>query len=865
MIKNVDIMSIANKSLYCIPIYNPYHSLPFPSQLEINELIDNLLNSLKEGQREGLYHFDQMIYPLREYLKTHPEKVDLVNQLAEAQKIHFGPFFIQLHSGHTSGELLIRNLLLGHQEGRKIGDILKYFHLPAMRGRNSQTPQILAGFNIDAVLIDYDIKLIDKNTREFIWEGLDGTDLLVGRVVIFNPNRLNFAKSKIQETFREYFSNETNRVFVYLFNDKKNWETIPAHIEKLASVFQSDLKIESLSNCIWEIKEQIDSREVSEYKGEICIEKVDESSETQFDYYLRHSILIGLGNHRIENLIQYFVEPWTLIAKYLKLENESKSTNHIWEEFLKNQTFTYLVDTNPNKFIQSLNTTQTELMNRITGQVTDLITAIAGNIHIDDFNTNSIYFTVINPLPYSRSEIIEFVVELPLIINRDTVLAREVGGREIPFRILYKETETAFKFDSIDKAKYHCLVELRDFPGMGWKTFEIDLNGKPKSHPGVPISAERNSLENDFLRVEINENGTLEIFAKETGEFFSEVGYFLDEVDLGRFSVEDKTATHIPLTTKKLHPQIKLLYNSPKAAAYKIEYFWEIPDMFNWTNSRRSPKHETIKISEIVTLDSLSRMVDLKIEINDHAYDHQIKICFPIEFQPENTYTDGFFSVETRPYDRLQDLRCRTLSMGNFVGVSNESGGFAIFSDGINEYQLIRGKNNVLTLTLVRDFPIVRPKKTGGVVLSRNEKTEVHLSFYPRLADWMSSDILTEAIIFNNPLILRQLDRTNGYLPAKMQFLKVAPDTLFYSALKPTEDDKDIILRLYNPTRNIIDGEIVSYIPIKAARYLTLEEHIIAPLEVTDPHRLNVKIFPQKIMTLKIIFDQSQSVSLLDS
>ncbi|HOO13901.1 MAG TPA: glycoside hydrolase family 38 C-terminal domain-containing protein [Candidatus Marinimicrobia bacterium] len=849
-------MSIVNKNLYCIPIYNPYYSLPFPSQAEINELIDSILNDLEEGQRGAIYHFDQMIYPLCEYLKSHPEKTDLVRQLVEEKKIYFGPFFIQLHSGHISGELLIRNLLIGHQEGDKIGDILKYFHLPAMRGRNSQTPQILSGFNIDAVLIDYDIKLMDKNTTEFIWEGLDGTQLLVSRVVFLNPNRLNLAKSKIQETFREYFSHNPNRVLVYLFNDKKSWETMPTYIEKLASIFSSDLKIESLADCIWEIKEQIDSREISEYKGEMCLEKTDDCTETQFDYYLRHSIAIGLSNHRLENLIQYVVEPWSLIMKYLQPESKPKSTNHIWEEFLKNQTFTYLVDTNPNKFIQSLSTTQTGQMNRLEEQVKDLITAVVNNIHIDDSNPNNIYFTVFNSLPYNRSEIVEFVVEMPSLINRDTIVAKEVGGREISFRVLHKETETLFKYDKADKAKYRCLVELRDLPGMGWKTFEIDLNGRPKSYPAVPISAERNSLENDFLRVEINQNGTLEIFAKETGEFFSEVAYFQDEIDLGRFSVEDKTATHIPLTTKKLHPQIKLLYNSPKAAAYKIEYFWEIPEMFNWKNSRRSPRHETIKISEIVTLSSLSRMIDLKIEINDHAYDHMIKICFPVEFVPENTYTDGFFSVETRPLNGLQYLHCQALSMGNFVGVSNESGGFAIFSDGINEYQLLKGKHNVLTLTLVRDFPIVRSKKTGGTILSRNEKTEVHLSIYPRLSDWTSSDILTEAIIFNNPIIIRQMDQTNGYLPAKMQFLKVTPDTLFYSALKPTEDEKDVVLRLYNPTRNIIVGEIATYFPIKAARYLTVEEHIIAPLEISDPYRLKVKVFPQKIMTLKIIFDR---------
>ena len=846
------------KILYWVPVYTPYRSLPFPSQEQIDNVINEILIILQQENCSDIYHIGQMILPLLGFLENNPDKRALVRQLIEQKKLFIGPFFIQFNAGHTSGESLIRNLLIGHQKGRQIGEVLKGNYFRSLRGRNSQAPQILTGFNIDALLTDYDIQLTEKKAGEFIWEGGDGSKVLVGRAAFITPETLTVSKTRIKEILQKYFDESTNMIIVYQFNDRKGLDTMSMQYEKLASAFKAEIKIESIPECIWNIKDTIDQRELNSFKGEICLETADENAETQFDYFLKHSVDIGIINHRLENFLQYMVEPWSLLINYLKQNATPIAVEKIWSDYLKNQVFTCLVDKQPGKFVQTLYTELNHLMTETTDQIKGIIASIVSDIHIEKSPKECYYFTVINPLPYSRSEVVEIVIEMPFTVDRNSIAVHEVDGREIPFRILYKEEGALFKFDGKDTAKYHCAIDLMNFPGMGWKTYQVELYDKPKPFQAPPISPENNILENDFLRVEINDNGTLEVFAKETGEFFAEVAYFIDEVDLGKYRAEDKTATHIPLTTRKLHPQIKLLYNSPLAAAYRIEYFWEIPGSFNWTHFRRSSKHEWIKIIEIVTLDRLARQVDLKLEINDRAFDHMIKICFPIGFVPDNTYTDGFFSVEPRSFVAKSNPRCRMLTMGNFVGVSNEQGGFAILNDGINEYQLTKGKHNALTMTLVRDFQIVRSENSDGQGALRNEKTEIHLAFYPHLADWETGTILTEAVMFNNPLILRQLSQTGGALPARMQFLKVNPDTLLYSAFKSTADGQGAILRLYNPTPNMIDGEIKTCLPIKAARYLTLEEHVIAPIDVTDPNRLEIKVFSKKIVVIKIVFDQNK-------
>jgi hypothetical protein len=295
---------------------------------------------------------------------------------------------------------------------------------------------------------------------------------------------------------------------------------------------------------------------------------------------------------------------------------------------------------------------------------------------------------------------------MPSILNRDTIVARDIGGREIPFKIISKEEGALFKLDNQDKAKYHCLVELKNIPGMGWKTFQIELNGRPKSFPAIPISAERHALENDYLRIEINENGTLEIFAKETGEFFSEVGYFIDEVDLGQYQADDKPLLMFLLLPKNCNRRSNSFTILLKQRLTD-RVLLEIPKMFVWNHSRRSPRHERINIIEVVSLDRLSRQVDLKIEIHDHAYDHQIKICFPIDSFRKTAILMDFFLWKLAIFKSpgCENYPCE------FRGVSSERADIAVLSDGINEYQLIQsGRHNTLALTLVRNFRSAKPR-----------------------------------------------------------------------------------------------------------------------------------------------------------
>jgi len=55
-----------------------------------------------------------------------------------------------------------------------------------------------------------------------------------------------------------------------------------------------------------------------------------------------------------------------------------------------------------------------------------------------------------------------------------------------------------------------------------------------------------------------------------------------------------------------------------------------------------------------------------------------------------------------------------------------------------------------------------------------------------------------------------------------------------------------------------LDIEQLKRLVRSISRYLTLEEHIIAPIDVNEPNRLEIKVFSKKIITVKIIFDKNK-------
>lgn len=757
---------------------------------------------------------------------------EYINRLLEQNHLALAPVYHLSPRGIYQGETLLRNLLKAFQMELDTARLQRVIFLPAVFGLNSQLPQILRGFNIDAVILPELKESNGPSDQIFIWDGPDGSSILSYRLY----------KSKAG---KNQSSLPWNLYLILLRPGNNIFSAVEHALSNLNQ--EQEIQLSNLEDCIWDLKEEINLKNLNHYKGEICGLLTDTTSEASKDY-LHSDLTLQHQIKQQENELLWYVEPLATITKSLGLESHSESLQKQWESLLSLQSLTLKSSADPSTNYALLADVCSALK-PLQHLKQNIIQTLRRNIISFKANRHHSFWLVFNPHPMPRTEIIEVALELPDNVNPGSVVMREVDGREIPIQILYKNKPNSPLIpNEKNKTTYQCLIELQNLPASGWATYHLIYQGAPKRLAAAPISVEKNALENDYMRVGINRDGTIEIFGKETGTFWQGMGFFMDGLFLGTEKVSPAIQ---PLTSLHLIPEIKLLYNNPLGAAYQLDYDWELPIEFDPTIKQRSSRLTNVHIKEILRLNRLSNYLDVLLEIDCNIYDHQMAICFPLDFNPQVCVTDGFFGIEKR-YLTGSHSRCTTQSMGNFVGFSNEDGGIAFLIQGLREFNLLHRNSNIVAFTLIKDFG-------GHSTAICSELGMMHrqyrIAITPHLGNWDSSGILNDITRFNAPLEIVSADENGvGTLPSRLQFVKVLPDNLIFSSLKESAFDQGIVLRLFNPTSNSIDGEITTYLPIRSLRLLTLEEKIIENIEPESENRFSVMIPPRKIVTIKINF-----------
>jgi len=452
-------------------------------------------------------------------------------------------------------------------------------------------------------------------------------------------------------------------------------------------------------------------------------------------------------------------------------------------------------------------------------------------------NRNEYYFTVINPLPYNRTKITGVELEIPSSLALENISIEDLSGRKLP-SVLVSKSDVSPVFDHHDdiaKSRYRCYLELSNFPALGYKTFKIVPVQKSAQFRRKNIITAEHTLENDFIRVAINANGTFNIYSKETGVIYKDLGYFVDTIQTDPGNPDEiKT---IKSTT--LSPVISQFENSALLGSFKIEYSWSQSD--NIENNR-------VNITIVLSLDRLSRYVDITIDIVDKALNHKIAYFFPVHFKADHIYSDIRFDLQDiSPIVNIKNLDHHPMSLNSLVGLCGEIAGFAIISKEIHLAHVTTKKHPSVSLPIIDKIAhqSIPPKGNNTAIL------KYHLSFYPYIGGWENGQILYDA--YNRLFEMKSfmIGETDGSLPSQMEFIKIKPSNLCFSVLK-TSETGNVILRFFNPTVKFIDGSIVSHYPLISAKVMSLEEYIIDTLELKDEHEITLLVPPKKIMTIEL-------------
>ena len=902
------------------------------------EFMDKLLDIFSEYPEYKSYLLDSQIIPIEDYLEIRPEKKDEVIDRIREGRLQVGPWYTLPEEHLVNGESLIRNLLIGHRLSEYYGGTMKIGYSPFSYGQASQMPQIYKGFDIDTILFYHGVNS-GEVPAEFIFEGADGTQILGSRMgsnarynfffSVYRPSV--FGKTMLE---RDYNWTEKGLPFHIGTNGQHTGHHLLVDpIKKLdAKVVEKSMqkmKNEELKHSTTEhiaCMQGMDSTQPDVYEMKTMQEaskglkndKIFHSSLPEYIDELKRTVewdnltilkgerrtprQLGTRKHLYgdvtsartnmkrkntlaEQVLQRKAEPYSTIAYLLGKEYPKNYLDLSWKYLLQSHPHDSISGTGLDQIEKDVHHRLDQSRNISNGIVNRSLQAIQLRIDNSDLEENDIALTIYNPTPFIRTEVKTVVIDLPVLSGyKNYTIVDGVTKEEIKF-----QEEARYEHPAIVRhlgdatmempaLRVHIHLSLEDIPALGYKSLIVKPKEKFLWKHNSLVKSE-NKMENDYLSVTINGNGTINIFDKSTKHEYTGLNYFEDSGEVGHAWRHIPPARDRVITTLNSIPKIELLQSGTLLSRFAVTHTLVIPIKMDvgsgdyvrrldadGDDAGRSIEEREMIVRSEYTLKKDSKGVEVKTTFLNTCEDHRLRVMFPTNLNSEYSYAEEPFDVIERPIDR--DANSPWANTWNpthphqrFVDVSDTKKGMAIINDGLREYEVTDNESRTIGITLLRAFEISLSTVAWKWERHRQMKGSQSLTdhefnyfIYPHVGDWDKGNVLTQADMFNVPIDIVQAGPHEGTLPKTDSFLQLIGEGLVLSSLKKAEDSDKIVIRIFNPTKRKINGELQLYKEILSAQYLNLNEEPSEEANLkTDEKRIILVVEPKKIITIKIV------------
>ena len=595
-------------------------------------------------------------------------------------------------------------------------------------------------------------------------------------------------------------------------------------------------------------------------------------------------------NRTAQNLLIHTAEPLAVMSALLaQSEYPTAMLDLGWD---------YLMKAHPHDSINAVTQDKTaeDVMHRLrqTIEISDVVAddaaaRIIKSIDLSGYDPKDTLLTIFNTTGRARGGVIEITLDTPRDQNIWDFTLADPDGKPVAAQCVSRYEKNAVMYDPEARPwpvyvdRHRAYIDVRDIPAGGYKVFRLVPKARFNRGLGVQYPPQRvrtqetllksdRVLENEFLRVQVNSNGTFDLTDKQSGRQFKELNYFEDTGDMGDYwtfmpPFDDRT-----LTTRNVPARTWVADNGPLSATIVSEIkmmlpaYTHKPEHLAQREVCRSTEEKEVTITTHVTLKRGAKRVDVKTVIDNTVEDHRMRVMFPTGITADVACSAGQFTVDKRPVAPTKDPNeeywpeMQTLPMQSFVDISDGKAGFAVLNNCIGEYEAMPDEERTVALTLIRS---VRNKLIGGLDMWSgfpNQKGgqvqgihEFQYALYPHHGDWDQGGVYDQAVDFNVPLVCLQTARHEfGHLPPAHGILELKSDKIVVSCLKKSEDRDTYILRCFNPSA-AEDSGFVHFAPkVKNAWLTNLNEERERALEVVDGHDVKVSVASNRICTVEV-------------
>lgn len=729
------------------------------------DAVDHLLQILQERTDYINFTLDGQTVMVEDYLEVRPENRQKLADFVQSGRVGLGPWYVLPDEFLPSAESLIRNLLLGRKQMQELGaPSAQVGYLPDTFGHPAQLPQLLAGFDLDSMVIFRGVK---SDTSEFIWQAPDGTALLT----IYLPggyyNAMELAraphywlKEKLQNSLEQLTHFATTNT-VLLMNGCDHFEAQPDTQDFLDRANQLQSRVFLRQGTLVEYIDLI-----RQAKPEL------EVKQGEWRYNRPARITPGVLSARMYLKQADFRASISLERGAEPLQALAWLTGHQHDTGLLGTAWRYLLQNHPHDSICGCSVDPVhkdgETRFRWAQEIaTDLIERAATTLarfttegrmqrtptkdHTSDTpasaQSQTTGFMVFNTLATPRTEIVRQQLHfLEPGINFKLV---NTNGQIVPFQELQRKP-VKIQWDP-QRRHYHCEGRVHpavvvspspsDDSGERWQRWageEVEILFKANMPAGgysvlkteyLDKSAEKTrqtqlqnqagvesgpTLENELVKLEVAPDGSFSLLDKRSGRYYGPLNVFRSEADRGDEYSFCPAENDPPVTSQNGQAKVKLVESGPLRTTLEIWLTLQVPARLSEDRTRRVTETVELPVCTRVSLSPGRRRVEISTSLENTASDHRLRVLFASGLYNETVDAQGQFMVMRRPVDLPLEERQRVPEFDEeqevsyhpqraFVDVSDGQTGLAILNRGLPEYEAASSESGVwLELTLLR-------------------------------------------------------------------------------------------------------------------------------------------------------------------
>lgn len=802
------------------------------------QFMDKLIEVLETDPEFKSFHLDGQIIILEDYLRVRPSMENRVKKLIAEGRLKVGPFYVLQDEYLISGESNVRNVLVGLKETEKYGDATMVGYFPDTFGNIGQMPQILNGFGMDCALVgrgtvpigyewDY-LGKTDEGMSEFRWISPDGSEVFTSQFTFWYSNGMELPEDKqaLDKRLTDLLNMMApcaNTDAILLLNGcdhqpvQANLSTVLASARELGYDIQHTTA-DSYMSVLRPYKDSFPA-----WRGEICQENGKGVRSLRETASAR--IYLKQQNYQANYLLESVAEPMaTIVDGYgYGLHYDSEMLHYLWKGLLENYPHDSICGCSVDEVHTKMEIRFAETMDTAQSYINQMGRRLVAKIAGAEKSV-----LVINCYPQTVQDYVECVVdykegeeipENPVLVdekgNEYTVTATDLGEQtvyELPedrFRQIYKVHRFIYRIYGAFAAA--CCTVLTVKSGV-----KEEKNG---------VSFGENYMENEYVRVSFNKNGTFNVTDKASGKVLEGQNAFVEIGDSGN------EYEFFPMGEQHDTLQDEATMSVMNTENDKVT--------FRVLNHLMQQNGEYVEIESLVSLMAKKKDVRISVRFENTCKDHRIRADFAWAHEYPTHNSAGHFDITNRvnkPWDKWVAPYHPQRTFEFVERLSNEGDGMVLAVRGNHEYEVEVATGHT-QLTLVRGVGILGDWfdfYTYDSQCLRTVTAEYSVGFY---TSGNRTESVDGAYAFNRPRLYAFAGNGKGE-KARDGVISVEGD-IVASCLKQS-DAGETVLRIFNPydeernvkfdrevqltdMRETLCGEKVTELTVAAKKIITVK------------------------------------------